>query len=185
MDERPPMRRDIPLIAAALAMSIAAFGADQIAWGPAVNDLRLGTSFGPSSPEPELRVLLQNTGSRTLEVLTGAEAGKGTTTNFKFIAVAPDGKERECFNADNLRSMAGLVLPAATRLEPGATHERRFPLNKIVCVENRSDITYDRLAKRGYSLRVSLEGDAKAAQWARLSQAWIGKVVSVDLAPPE
>ena len=120
-----------------------------------------------------------------LEILTGAEAGKGTTTNFKFIVVAPDGKERECFHVDNLTSMAGLVLPVAARLEPGAIHERRFPLNKIVCVENRSDITFDRLLKRGYSLRVSLEGDAKAAQSARLSQAWIGKVVSVDLAPPE
>ncbi|HZV07169.1 MAG TPA: hypothetical protein VE999_18955 [Gemmataceae bacterium] len=178
-------RRDISLIAAALGMSIAAFGADQIAWGPAVNDVRLGVSFGRSSPEPEVRVLLKNTGSRMLEILTGAEAGKGTTTNFKFIAVAPDGKERECFHVDNLTSMAGLVLPVAARLEPGAIHERRFPLNKIVCVENRSDITFDRLLKRGYSLRVSLEGDAKAAQSARLSQAWIGKVVSVDLAPPE
>jgi hypothetical protein len=176
------MRRDIQLIAAALAISIAAFGANQIAWGPAVNGLRLGTSFGPSSPEPELRVLLQNTGSRALEVLTGAEVGKGTTTNFRFISVAPDGRERECFNVDNLTSMAGLVLPLATRLEPGAIHERRFPLNKIVCVENRSDITFDHLLKRGYSLRVSLEGDAKAAQWARLSQAWLGKIVSTDLA---
>jgi hypothetical protein len=171
------------IAAAGLAVVLPAFGEDAVTWGPTGNGIRLGISFGPVSSEPELRIFIQNVGSTTQEILIGSQVGNGTAVDLKFVATAQDGKEREGFEINSFIPIAGLVLPAVIRLVPGATHELRFPLKKIICVERPGDVTFEALVQQRSSVRVSLETDARSARWAGLSSPWIGKVTSGELSP--
>lgn len=171
------------IAAAALWVTLPGFGADVVAWGSTVNGIRLGISFGSASSELELRVFLKNVGSAAQEILIGSQVGTGIAVDLKFIATAPDGKEREGFEINSFTPLAGLVLPAVIRLEPGATHELHFPLKNIICIEKPGDVTFATLVRQRSSLRVSLETDDKSARWAGLSSPWIGKVVSGELSP--
>ena len=171
------------IAAAALSVVLPAFGADAITWGSTSNGIRLGISFGPISSEPELRVFIQNVSSTTQEILIGHQVGKGIAVALKFIATARDGKEREGFEINSFTPISGLVLPAVIRLGPGATHELRFPLKKIICIERPGDVTFETLVAQRSSVRVSLETDDKSAKWAGLSSPWIGKMTSGELSP--
>lgn len=166
---------------ATVLTALAASPADLIAWGAAVNGMRLGISFGSASPELELRIFIQNVGSATQEILIGRQVGKGTALDLRFLATAPDGKEREGFEINSFTPVAGLVLPAVIRLGPNATHELRFLLKKIICIERPGDITFDALVKQRSSVRVSLETDDGSTKWAGLSSPWIGRAVSGEL----
>jgi hypothetical protein len=166
------------------AMVHPSFGADIVAWGSAVNGVQLGISFDPATPKSELRVFLRNSGAARVEVLIGHLVGKGTSFSFRFLATAPDGKQREGFEINNFTPIAGLVLPAVVRLDPGGMHELRIPLKKIICIERPGDITFETLVKQRYSLHVSLETDDRGAKWAELSHPWIGKLTSGELGPP-
>jgi hypothetical protein len=178
------MRLAVVTGVATLTLMLPAFGADLIKWGSTSNGIRLGISFGPVSSEPELRVFIQNVGSTTQEILIGRQVGKGTAVDLKFLATAPDGKEQEGFEINSFTPIAGLVLPAVIRLGPGAIHESRFPLKKIICVEKPGDVTFEGLVDQRSSVRVSLETDDKSAKWAGVSSPWIGKVTSGQLLPP-
>jgi hypothetical protein len=171
------------IAATALAVVLPAFGADAVTWGSTGNGIRLGISSGPVSSEPELRIFIQNVGSTTLEIRIGSQVGKGTAVDLKFIARAQDGKEREGFEINSFTPIAGLVPPAVIRLGPGATHELRFPLKKIICIDRPGDVTFEALVEQRSSVRVSLETDDKSAKWAGLSSPWIGKVTSGELSP--
>jgi hypothetical protein len=170
---------------AALTLALPGSAADSVAWGPAVNGLRMGVSFGVASSRPELHTFLQNVGETTREVLIGREWGRGTGLDLRFIATAPDGKEREGFEIYSFTPIAGLVLPAVVRLESGATHEWIIPLHQIICTEGPGNVTFEALVKQRSSLHVFLETDDKSASWARLASPWIGKVVSGELSPPD
>jgi hypothetical protein len=172
------------IVAATLtAVALPGLCADVVAWGPTVNRVRLGISFGPASSELELRVFLENLGKMTQQILIGGQVGKGTAVNFKFIATTPDGKRREGFEINSFTPIAALVVPAVIRLDPGATYELHFPLKNIICVEKPGDVTFEALVKQRSSIRISLETDHKDAKWAGISSPWIGKVDSGELSP--
>jgi hypothetical protein len=167
----------------ALAVAIPAVGADGVSWGSTVNGLRLGIGFGPASLDRELRVFLQNSGSETQEVIAGRSTGRGMAVDFKFLATAPDGKKFEGFEIHSFTPVTGLVLPAVIRLDPGASHEWRFPLKTIICIEKTGDVTFDSLVKLRSSMRVSLEMYEDLA--GNESIRWLGKVASGQLSPVE
>jgi hypothetical protein len=173
-----------PWIAAAtLALALPNLGAGEIAWGPAVNGMRLGIGFGPASSEAELRVSLNNAGPAKQEILVGRQMGKGTAVDFRFIATSPDGKKHEGFEINSFTPVAGLVLPAIERLAAGDTHQWHFPLKNVIGIEAAGDLRFDALVKQGSSIRVSLETDEPSAKWAGLPSAWIGKLISSELPP--
>src|SRR5258706_15450758 len=89
---------------------------DTVAWGPAVNGLRLGMAFGSDRSKPMLRVLFQNVGSAVQDVLIGAETGRGPIYDMKFTATAPDGTEREGLHVSAFSSIGGAVVPLSVRL---------------------------------------------------------------------
>ena len=173
------------IAAAVLAVAQFSFGADVVAWGSAVNGVRLGVGFDPAPSEPGLRVLLQNVGASTLDILVGHQTGKGTAVVFKFIATAPDGNEHEGFDINSFTPIAGLLVPAVVRLDPGVIHEMHLALKKIICVEKPGDITFETLMKQRYTVHVSLEVDDKSVRWAGLLHPWIGKAMSGALLPPK
>ena len=168
------------IVGIAIAASVS-FGADSLSWGPPVDGLRLGIGSAPASSESTLRVVVENVGPTRQELLLGGTSGNGPTHNLKFTATAPDGTECEVLNLADAGVIAGLVLPLVANLAPGATHEIQLPLKKLIYVKDRTDITLETLLARYYSVRASLEVDAKGAQWAGIPVPWIGRLTSGEL----
>jgi hypothetical protein len=153
---------------------------DRVAWGSAVNGLRIGAAFGSDPSKPTLQVLFQNVGSTVQDVLIGAETGKGSMYNMKFIATAANGGEREGVYVSGFAVVAGVLVPLSVRLNAGETHELEFPLKKIIYAP-RYTTTLDDVLNQGYSVRVRFEANQAAADWAKLSSLWIGTVSSAEV----
>jgi hypothetical protein len=151
--------------------------ADSIAWGSAVNGLRLGAAFGPDPSKPTLRVVFQNVGPAFKDVLTGAATGRGPIYDMKFIATAPDGKKREGLHSSAFSAVGGMVVPISVRLNAGETHELEFPLKDIIYT-SQTTVRLDALTKQGYSVLVRFEVQQASAEWAKLSAPWLGTVSS-------
>jgi hypothetical protein len=170
------------VMAIALAVIPSGFGADSIAWGTPVNGLRIGVAFGLDPSKPTLRVLFQNVGSAVQDVLIGAESGRGPMYDMKFIATAPDGKEREGLHISAFSAVGGFVGPLSVRLNPGESHELQFALKDIIYT-SPTTIKLDALVKQGYSVRARFEVKQASADWAKLSYPWIGTVSSGEVSP--
>jgi hypothetical protein len=135
-------------------------------------------SFQPKLREPILRVVFENVSPVRHQLLLGGMTGIGPMHNLKFTATAPDGTEREIFNAADVGFVAGYLSPLVASLAPGETHEIQFPLWKFFYVKQGVDIRLETLLDRGYSVRVSLEVDADGARWAGVPIPWLGKLTS-------
>ena len=122
---------------------------DRVAWGSAVDGLRIGAAFGSDPSKPTLRVLFQNVGSVEVQhVIIGAESGRGPIYNMKFIATAPDGMEREGVHVSAFGLVGGVVLPLSIWLNAGGTHELEFPLTDIIYTPGMT-VRLDALLKQG------------------------------------
>jgi len=139
----------------ALAIVPSGFGADTVAWGSAVNGVRLGAGFGADPSKPAVRVLFQNVGPVVEDVLIGAETGRGPIYNMKVIATSPNGKEREGSHLSAFAGVAGVLVPLSVRLKGGETHPLEFPLRNIIYASG-TRVTLDILVKRGILLGFSL-----------------------------
>jgi hypothetical protein len=132
---------------------------DRVAWGSAVNGLRIGAAFGSDPSKPTLRVLFQNVGFAVQDVLIGAKTGLGPIYKLKFIATAPDGMELEGVHFTGFAGVAGVLVPFSVRLNAAETHELEFPLTDIIYLYSFPTVRLDALVKQGYSVRVRLEAN--------------------------
>jgi hypothetical protein len=165
-----------------LAASQAAFCADALTWGTAVNGLRLGIGSDAGAPDLTLRIAIQNTGDKSVDVLIGHEIGKGTVYDVRFFATSPDGKEREVYDLRSFTAVGGLILPVVIKLDPGETKEYAFVAKKIIAIERAADITLETLLAQGFSVRASLEvGDSRQLGSGITERSWLGKVASPAL----
>jgi hypothetical protein len=141
-----------------------------VAWGFAVDGLRIGAAFGSDPSKPTLRDLFLNVGSVEVQhVIIGAETGRGPIYNLKFIATAPDGMEREGQHVSAFVAVAGALVPLSIWLNAGGTHELKFPLTDIIY--SPTAVRLDALVQQGYSVRVRLEAN----------HPWIGAMSSAEV----
>jgi hypothetical protein len=166
----------------ALALVPSGFGADTIAWGLAVDGLRLGIAYGSDASKPTIRVLFENVGSEVLDVLIGHEAGSPMYDGLNFIATVPDEKKQVGFHRSVFAPIAGLVLPFAVRFIAGQTRELEFPLTDII-YPSGAKVTLETLVKQGCSVRAQFEVGQRNADWANLSRPWVGVVSSAEISP--
>ncbi len=152
---------------------------DSVAWGSAVNGLRLGAVFGSDPSKPTLRVILQNVGSESTDVVMGYDNGRDPVYNLRFVAKARDGKVLEGSDIAVYFPVEGLVQPVSVRLRAWAMHEIVFPLKNII-YSSRTD-TLETLVKDGYSVRVSFESDGGGPLGGKLSHGWVGELNSGEL----
>jgi hypothetical protein len=124
-------------------------------------------------------VVLENVSSDPRDVLLGHGTGKGPMYSLKFLAMEPDGKEREGFNLSLFTPIAGLMIPIVAHLEPGASRELSFPLAHILCIAKPKDITLDTFAKLQYPIRVLFEGSAIGGTATK--NPWVGKLTSASI----
>ena len=129
----------------------------------------LGRHSALIRPKPTIRVVFQNAGSVVQDVLLGFDGG-GLGYHMKFIATAPDGKERE--GSHTISSAVGsFVGPLSVRLNAGESHELQFPLKDIIYV-SPTIVTLDALVKQGYSVRVRFEVKQASADWAKIPHCY-------------
>ena len=162
----------------ALAVVPCAFAADSIAWGIAVNGLRLGVVFGA---DPTIRVVFQNVSGQDQDVLLGYQNGRDPAYNLKFIAKGRDGKLREGHELAAFYPVEGLVQPVSLVLSSVRKYEIVFPLKNIIY--SPTD-TLERLLKDGYSVRVFFEaGRGEPTMGGTLPHHWVGKLESAEISP--
>jgi len=167
----------IMITATALAFAPTGFAADTVAWGSTVDGLRLGIAFGSDPSKTTLRVLFENVGSDSKDILIGHEAGSMIYDSLNFIVTAPDGKTQVGLHRSVYIPTAGLILPFSVRFNAGQTKELNFPLTDII-FPSGVKVTLEMLVKQGCSLRVQFQVDQRSADWASSLRPWVGVVSS-------
>ena len=157
-------RNGIALIAAAVTA---------IAWGDAVDGLRLGIGYGAAS---QLRVVLENDGKVERNIPLGSSSGKGAVYDFEFTLVSPAGKEFLLFNLNGPAGVAASPEPIVAHLAPKASYEVPLLLNKIVFLDNGKNLPLPEMLKLHYSVRVSLDTTPNARA-ERTRSEWTGKLI--------
>ena len=165
-----------------LAGQLAAYAVEP-KWGEPVNGLRLGIAAGRASLEAESRllVILENTGGSRRTILLGAESGNGPIYGLSFNVHNKQGKVCQVLNLTGGPGVAGSLSPMTVGLSPGKQYEIVLPMRKLICVENRTDLSLDVLLRRQFSVSASFQVDEKSAAWANLLKPWLGTIRSGDL----
>jgi len=104
------------ITAAVLTFVPLGFCADTVAWGSTVDGIRLGIAYGSYASNLILRVLFENVGSDSKDMLIGHEAGSLIYDSLNFIVTAPDGTKQVGLHRSVYIPAAGLVLPFGSAL---------------------------------------------------------------------
>ncbi|MGC9945339.1 MAG: hypothetical protein ABSF64_02985 [Bryobacteraceae bacterium] len=141
------------LIASAASM----FGVDAIRWGAVIDGLQLGIAAS-SAPEPALRIVLKNAGSKVLEAPIGFQ-DHDIFYNVEITARTPQGDELAVFDLKTIgrhvTSCCGPGPEKTVRLDPGGVQEFTYPLSRLFVV-NGTDMPLTKFLKQGYSVRATL-----------------------------
>lgn len=164
---------------AALALA-AADRNDGIAWGEVDHGVRFGLAFGPSSPEPQLRLVFQNVDRAQCLLPLGSESAKGPVYDIEFRVKSPDGKESPLFNFDGPPGIQPAAKPIIFDIPKGAKHELLLSEKKLIYVDNGKNRPLTDLLAQHYSVRASVDtsGDAR---WSRTLSQWMGKISTGEL----
>ena len=92
---------------------------DNIAWGPPDHGLRFGIAFGPTSPEPQIRLVFQNIDRPECLVPLGSTSAKGPVYDVEFTLKAPDGKESPVFNFNGPQAFSEKRSLSSSRFRKG------------------------------------------------------------------
>jgi hypothetical protein len=171
----------IPVCIALVAMALAAANdSDGIAWGAVDHGVRFGLAFGPSSPEPQLRLIFQNVDRPQCLLPLGSESAKGPVYDVEFRVKAPDGKESPLFNFNGPPGIQPAAKPIVLDIPKGAKHEILLSAKKLIYVDNGKNRPLTELLAQHYSVRASVDtsGDAR---WNRTLSQWMGKVSTGEL----
>jgi hypothetical protein len=166
----------IVMCMALAVVALAAAGkSDGIAWGEADHGVRFGLAFGPSSPEPQLRLVFQNVDRPQCLLPLGSESAKGPVYDIEFRVKSPDGKESPLFNFNGPPGIQPAAKPIVLDIPKGAKHEILLSEKKLIYVDNGKNVPLTELLARHYSVRASVDtsGDAR---WSRVLSQWMGKV---------
>jgi hypothetical protein len=176
------MRRLFTLACAAgfLTLGASDHTADNIAWGPPDHGLRFGIAFGPTSPEPQLRLVFQNVDRPRCLVPLGSSSAKGPVYDIEFTLTGPGGKESPVFNFNGPPGVQHVVKPIVIEIPRGQKYEILLSMKKLIYLDNGKSRPLPEMLALHYSVRASVDtsGDAR---WTRTLDQWMGKVVSGEL----
>jgi hypothetical protein len=174
----------IPLILACAAGFLAlgaADHADNIAWGVPDHGVRFGLAFGPTSPEPQLRLIFQNVDRPECLLPLGSSSAKGPVYDVQFAIKTPDGKQEfPVFNFNGPPGIQPAPKPIVIEIPRGQKHEIVLSMKKLIYLDNGRNRTLPEMLALHYSVYASVDtsGDAR---WTRTRDQWMGKIVSGDL----
>src|SRR5580658_5354048 len=154
--------------------------ADNIAWGTPDHGVRFGLAFGPTVPEPQLRLIFQNVDRPECLLPLGSSSAKGPVYDVEFTIKAPDGKESPLFNFNGPPGIQPAPKAIVIEIPRGQKHEILLSMKKLVYLDNGKNRTLPEMLALHYSVHASVDtsGDAR---WTRTRDQWMGKVVSGEL----
>lgn len=137
-------------------LALAAALTPGLQWGDATAGVRLGIGAGPVSPEPTLRLEVQNVTAPLVQIPLGGTSAKGPLYDFLFRVKSPRGVETPLFN---MNGPTGRVKtePLIARLKRGETYEILLPMRKMVATVDGKNRTLDELLSEHYSVRAILD----------------------------
>jgi hypothetical protein len=148
-----------------------------IAWGDAVDGLRLGLAYGPAS---QLRIVLENNGKVERNIPLGSSSAKGAVYDLEFTITSPGGRKALIFNLNGPAGIAASPEPIIAHLAPKASYEILLPLSKFVFLEDGKNRTLPEMLKLHYSVQASLDTTPNA-RVERTRSEWTGRLSSGDL----
>ena len=165
-----------------LASAFAASAADDsLQWGAAAGGLRLGIGFGPASPDPQLRLVFENTGQPEIDVPLGSTSEKGPVYDLEFTLTSPDGKkEFSIFNMNGPPGIQKSVQPILAQLKRGGRYEILLAMKKFVYIDNGKEKTLPGLLAEHYSVHAALDTTADARS-NHVRGQWLGRIISGEL----
>ncbi len=154
---------------------------DSLQWGPAVDGLRMGIGFGPASPEPQLRLVFENTSAAQIDVPLGSTSDKGPVYDLEFTLTSPDGKKQSSlFNMNGPPGVQKAVQPILAQLKRGGRYEILLAMKKFVYLDNGTERTLPQMLSMHYSVHAMIDTTADARA-NHVRGQWLGKIVSGEL----
>jgi hypothetical protein len=170
------------LIFVLFVTALSAGGAnDPLQWGMPLNGLRLGIGFGPTSPDPQLRLVFENVGGPLIEVPLGSVGEKGPVYDLEFTLTSPDGKKvSSIFNMNGPPGIQREVKPILAQLKKGEKFEILLSMKKFVYIENGKESTLPALLAQHCAVRAAIDTTSDSRS-SHVRGQWLGKITSGDL----
>ncbi len=141
----------------------------------------MGVGPGPASPEPQLRLVFENTSAQQIDVPLGSTSDKGPVYDLEFTLTAPDGKkEFSLFNMNGPPGVQKSVRPILAQLKRGARYEILLAMKKFVYLDNGRERTLPELLAMHYSVHAMIDTTADARA-NHVRGQWLGRIVSGEL----
>lgn len=155
---------------------------DGLAWGSAVNGLRLGIAL-ENPTKAAIRIVFENAGSQLLEVPLGYRNGRGAVYHLKFTAKSGNERILEAADVGMFYPVEGLVQPVLALLEPGRRFQLVLPLRNIFVHSSPANESLEVLVHRGYPLQVTFEAQDGDPSFSTSTprHRWLGKVESAEV----
>lgn len=156
-----------------------AVATSSLQWGAVSSGVRLGIALGPTTPEPMLRLVFENTSAPEARIPLGAKTAKGPLYNLLFRITSPQGKETPLFN---MNGPTGRIKtePLIAHLARGQTYEILLPMNKLMVFDNGKNRSLPQLLADHYSVRAILDTTGNPREVTSLA-LWAGNLSSGEL----
>jgi|SRR6185437_11315417 len=181
------MRVGFRICAIACIVAFVALGApghdDGIAWGPVDHGLKFGIAFGPSTPDPQLRLVFQNVDKTDCLLPLGSTSAKGPVYDIEFTLTSPAGQQFPVFNFNGPPGIQPVAQPIQIAIPKGQKHEVLLSAKKLIYLDNGKSHPLPEMLAQHYSVHASVDtsGDAR---WTRTRGQWMGKVTTGELRLP-
>lgn len=167
------------LILFACALTLQAT-ANSIAWGPPDHGVRFGLAFGPSSPDPQIRLIFENIDRPQCLLPLGSTSAKGPVYDVEFTLKSPDGAEFLLFNMNGPAGIQPAAKPIQISIAKGRRFEILLSMKKLIYIDNGKNVALPELLARRYSVYATVDTTGEA-RYTRTRDQWMGKLVSGEL----
>jgi hypothetical protein len=162
----------------ALILISSSHAEDPLVWGEVNGGVRLAIGLGPTTPQPTLRLVFENTVAKEVQLLLGEMTPKGPIYNVVFRITSPAGKEFSLFDLNGPTGPAGKVEPLVAHLARGQKYEILLKLSKLVYLDNNArNRPLPEMLAAHYSVRAMLDTSGEPRQ-PRSFPLWYGSVSS-------
>jgi hypothetical protein len=151
---------------------------DPLVWGEVNGGVRLGIGLGPTTPQPTLRLVFENTAAKIVQLPLGEMTSKGPIYNVVFRITSPAGKEYSLFDLNGPAGSTGKIDPLVAHLARGQKYEILLQLSKLVYLDNNArNRPLPEMLAAHYSVRAMLDTSGEPRQ-LRSFPLWFGNVSS-------